>query len=182
MIRTRIKQITVVRDKDKALLRCEILTNILSCLRIEVIGRLIDQQKVILTGKQNCKQYLCTLSETERFKRTIQHLSIFVKLRQFAYHAPLFAIFPQLLGKICRCLFHLLRCYQIRKIGNRDGLCKSSASRKLTCKQSEKCCFSFSVSADKSEFPICIKCKGCVFKYRLYRTIIAECKAVGSDL
>ena len=57
VIDTAVEEGTVMGNQDKAPLAFEILRNHLPGMLIQMVGRLIDEEKVVLSQEKGCQQY-----------------------------------------------------------------------------------------------------------------------------
>ena len=71
MVHTGVQQIPVMGYQNKSFLARQIGFHALPGVLIQVIGRLINQQKIIFPGKEHRQHNLGPLSKAQSFKRTV---------------------------------------------------------------------------------------------------------------
>ena len=57
MICAAVEEIPVVGDKDNPFLVCKVVRNFIPCGCVQMVRRLIDQEKGVLFKKKRCQQY-----------------------------------------------------------------------------------------------------------------------------
>ena len=92
MIHTPIQETPVMGHQNKSLLFSQILRYNLSAMCIQMIGRLIDQQKMSFIQKQCCKKDFRLFSVGKCLKRTPKHFFIHFQSVKFLPYLPLFCL------------------------------------------------------------------------------------------
>ena len=119
MIHTPIQETPVMGHQNKSLPFSQILRYNLSAMCIQMIGRLIDQQKMSFIQKQCCKKDFRLFSVGKRLKRTPKHFFIHFQSVKFLPYLPLFCLRTHLIQDFHRPLFCIF--YRIRKIIKPNG-------------------------------------------------------------
>ena len=88
--------------EDKSFFPAQILTDRGSRFHIQMVGRFVNEQKMIFLCKKQCEQYLCLFPMTQCLKGPEQHLGIHPDQIQLP------ADFPEFTGRIQR-LQHFFR-------------------------------------------------------------------------
>ena len=153
MVHTGVQQIPVMGYQNKSFLARQIGFHALPGVLIQVIGRLINQQKIIFPGKEHRQHNLGPLSKAQSFKRTVQYLRIQAQLIQFAQNTPLLTSRFPLFCQFRPGLPHLFQPHLIWEIVEPRTAGNGAAVRIRSHQQTQKCGLALSVSSCKSQFP-----------------------------
>ena len=77
VIGTPIQKRAVVRNQNKALFARQIIAQQPPARRIQMVGRLVDQQKMVFVEKQRGQKDFCPFPMAERFKRPVQYFLLY---------------------------------------------------------------------------------------------------------
>ena len=124
-----------------------------------MIGRLINQQKILPAGEQHRKQQLGLLSCAQCPKRLIENIRRFSEALQFADDAPFLTVRLQCLHEGYSRLLHLRFCDSIREISKFHRCADCPLIGIGAAQQLQKGCLALPVSADESKLPVCIQRK-----------------------
>ena len=100
----------------KSLLPVQVRTQQLSGLHIQVIRRLINEQKIIFPGKKHCQHDLCALSVAQRLIRTVENICLHMQKFQFPADSPQLIVRLYAFDHFYRITLHILLLYLKRKI------------------------------------------------------------------
>ena len=78
--------------QNEALFRTQILAHQLPAPDIQMVRRLVDEQEVVLFGKQNCKLEFCLFAVAQGAVGTVKHLIIQLQFRHFPLNLPIFVV------------------------------------------------------------------------------------------
>ena len=162
MINAAVQKTPVMGHQDKSFLPLQILRHDFSGLRVQMIGRLIDQQEMAAVQKQSREKYLGLLPVGKCAKRPPEHIRVHFQPGQLPHQLPF----------LCRRADfrkHFLRqpagvLHRIGKIVELDRHLYRSAVFIFSLQEIEKSCFPSSVPSDKTKFPVCIDLKTDIFK------------------
>ena len=95
MITYFIQKVPVMRNKDKPFFWSQVFLNNVMCFRVQMVGRLIDQKKLILGSKQYCQHHPGAFTEAKCTKRSVEAFRIHLKFIHLDQYLPDFYLrFP----------------------------------------------------------------------------------------
>ena len=88
MVHAAVQKRPVVRNEDKPLFPVQVPAQNRARLHVQVVGRLVDQQKISLPRKQGAEQNLCLLAAAERIEGPVQDFVVRLQHGQLPLDAP----------------------------------------------------------------------------------------------
>ena len=159
MIRAGVQQIPFMGYQNKTFLARQISLHAFPGVLIQVIGRLVNQQKIIFSGKEYCQHNLGPLSKAQSFKRPVQCLRIQAQLIHFTQNPPLLTSRFPLFRQLCAGPPRLFQPCPIGKIIKPCTAGNGAAVRILPHQEAQKCRFPLSIPSCKSQFPSGVHCE-----------------------
>ena len=92
MIHTAVEEGAVMRDQQEAALGFQVIRDQRAGLRVQMVGRLVDQQEAVVPRKQQREQQPHLLAAGERAERAVQHLVRQVQPVHLACELPVFVV------------------------------------------------------------------------------------------
>ncbi len=159
-----VQQIPIMGYQNIPLLPRQIGFDRLPGRLVQMIGRLVDQQKIMSSGKQHRQHHFCTLPMAERPEGPVKNLCIHTQTLQLATYPPELAVRLHMLQKLRPAALHLLRLDLIRKIIKPDACMYTSAVFIFSKQKLQKRRLSFPVPPQESQLPVRINRKRNMFK------------------
>ena len=176
MVYAAVEKGAVVGNKKKSVFLIEIAAHQLPPLQIQVIRRLIDQEEIVLRGKQDRKLQFRLLAAAEGGIGAVQHRLVQPQSRHFALQAPEFIRRIHLLRGLDRQGLRTL--HGKRKIGKRHACGDRPLIGKLPQKQAEKGRLPSPVASGEAQLPVRVDLKADVIKDGLIAAVIGKTQIV----
>ena len=174
MVDAAVEECPVVGDQQKALFAAEIAADQSPSRLIEMVGRLVDQQKAVFAGKEHRQQNFGLLAAGKRGKWPVQQLLRQFKRRKLPQEAPLRHVRADALQQVDGILRRIR--YGVGKIVEAHACVDRALIGVFSLQKPQKRGFAAAVAADQSQPPVGVQLKADVFKDVVIAAVIAERK------
>ena len=172
MVYAAVQECSVVGHQDEPLFRAQIPAHQLPPPDVQVVRGFINQQKVVLLGKQHRKLELCLLPIAQGVIGAVEYPVIQMQIRHFPLNFPIFIVrvhgFHRVNGKNAFVL------HGIREVGkgNRGG--NAALIVIFSQKQIQKGSFAPAIPADKAQTPARVNLKADILKNVFVTALIGK--------
>ena len=165
--------------QNKALFALQVFPDAGTPFLIQMVRGLVNEQELILPGKQDRQHHLRSLSVAQRRKSPVQHVCVHMEKCQLPAQLPELIVRIQFFHNLQNCFFHILYLeWKVVKAFLRGD----AASVFIRSHQKlQKRGLSPSVSCDKTQFPVCINLKGHVLENIVGTSLIIKRQMIDAD-
>ena len=150
-------------DEDEALLAAEVAADQLAPPDVEVVGRLVDEQKAVVPREEQRQQQLGLLASGERVEAPPQHLPVQAQRRRLPLEPPARHVGAELVGELAGEPLRVRRGEG--KVIESQGRVDPPLEGIFSHQQLQKGRLAAAVAADKAQLPVAVDLKARMFEY-----------------
>ena len=173
-----VEQVAVVRSEDEAALAGKVAAQSAAALRVQMVGRLVDEGHAALDEEQRREQRLHALAAAEGVERAVERALVKADAPRLALDAPVLRAADGGHGRARgqRCVFH-----GKGKAGKARGGVDAPARVQFAGKQLQKRGLAAAVAAGERQFPSIVQFQRQAAEHRFRRALVGKCQIVYAD-
>ena len=178
MVAAGVEQVAVVRGEDEAALAGKVAAQSAAALRVQMVGRLVDEGHAALDEEQRREQRLHALAAAEGGKRAVERAFVKANAPRLALDAPVLRAADGGHGRArgqCR-VFH-----GKGKAGKARGGVDAPARVQFAGKQLQKRGLAAAVAAGERQFPGVVEFQRQAAEHRFRRALVGKRQIVYAD-
>ena len=162
VIHAAVQERAVMGHQNEAPLAIQVPAHQLTALNIQVVRRLVDQQEVVLLGKQHRKLQFCLFAVAERSIGTVQNLILQPQLVHLTSYTPVFVVGVHGLHSLDGELSGV--CHMVGKVGKGHRSGNAAPVLVLPQKQIQKGGLAPAIAPGEAQPPVGVQLKADIFE------------------